>query len=157
MSEIVLAQAELFDIGPTKREIAQAERARKAAEKAAAKTDEARARGAMHQRVIAVYDREFTAARGNRPLIRAAEGRAVKTILDAFKGDEARVIRLIVDVYHDPYWRTRTGVSLLSIASDPSKFERSASGASNAGRHQQPSAPGASALGRVPVNGVEDL
>lgn len=134
-------QGALFDVGPTrptKRELAKAERERKAAEKASAKTEAERARGEAHRRVIETYDREFTAARGTRPLIRAAEGRAVKTLLDAFHNDVERVIRLIVDVFNDPYWRTRTGVSLLSIAADPSKFERNVSSAArSAGRFGQ--------------------
>lgn len=154
-------QVALFDVGEptvTPALAAKIKRAAKAAEKKAIKDEEEKRRGEAHGRVIAAYDEAYTAARGVRPIIGAAEGASVKLLLDTLKGDEARAIRIVREVYTDPFYQSRIGVSIRTIAGDPAKFERGPVRASRpAGRHQQAPSSSATARGRVVVNDVEDL
>lgn len=112
-------QVALLDIGE-----AQAAPKAKRVRKAVVRTDEERLRGEVHARIMAVYDREFLAAREVRPIIGAAEGTAVKRLLDTLKGDEARATRIITFVYRSEFWRTRGAITIRTIAADPSRFER---------------------------------
>jgi len=80
----------------------------------------AEADSAIHKRVVEHYFAAYEAKRGDKPLFRAPDGKAVKNLLDAVHGDVDTACRIIDNAFADNFWAQK--VTIRKIASDPSQF-----------------------------------
>lgn len=91
------------------------------------RTDEEKARSAMHQRIVDLYMVEFKRARNvDVVLFDAADGAAVKKLIDKMSGDEAQVSALIRSAFAHRY--QRHFVTIRDIASNPMRYSRGDAG-----------------------------
>lgn len=77
--------------------------------------------GLEYLRCVDAYFVAYEKARGVKPIFTGADPRALRRLLDAMKGDAARVILVIENAFTDAWWASRA--SLMTIAKDPARFE----------------------------------
>ncbi len=75
-----------------------------------------------HGEVVDAYFAAFEAVRGTKPTFGAREGRAVRELLSKLDNDADRVIALVRDVFAPTSWWATRSVSIVALASDPSKY-----------------------------------